>query len=167
MCRLTNDVDSLASDQKWVKNSKSLPLNKRRHMKKSVRFSLLKNKVQVRHATSEDLKQAWHQREDYKAMESSTRMSVLEAYATLQRTKKEPEGFTARGLEASLNPNFREQRNKWIGTVVGGVLLAQGLQKATGVSNPELLRSMSVKGSEESRVGAILVAALDFQEAAK
>ena len=100
-------------------------------------------------------------------MESSTRMSVLEAYATLQRTKKEPEGFTARGLEASLNPNFREQRNKWIGTVVGGVLLAQGLQKATGVSNPELLRSMSVKGSEESRVGAILVAALDFQEAAK
>ena len=169
MCCIGKETELVGSSPAPIKRSmeaaKALPIKKRRCIKKSVRFSLLHNKINVRHATAEDLKQAWHQREDYKAMENSARNSALEALLTFHLTKKEPQGFTMRGLEASINAKVREQRQKWIGTTVGGVLLVQGLQRAVGACNPELLREMSLKGSEESRLGAALLGILDSEEA--
>lgn len=171
MCYLTQDIELLGTSPSPMKRSspplraktnKSLPFKKRRQViKKSVCFSLHQNNIKVRHASPDDLRRAWHSRGDYQAMEASARESVIQAALTQQ----EPEGFTLRGLEATVSEKVREQRKKWIGTTVGGVLLVQSLQKSVGVANAGLLKEMSMKGSAQSRMCSLMMGALDSEEA--
>ena len=132
-------------------------VKKGQRAKKSVRFCHLYNRVNFRHASSEDLQRSWNQPEDYRKFK-------VEAHNSVMKVNTKEGGECIRGLEFMISEDVRNMRRRWIEETIKGVLIKQGIQKLLGLSDPGQLSETAAAASKHSQICAVVLAAFDQKE---
>jgi hypothetical protein len=146
---------SLGDDQEYT------PSKKRRLSKKTVRFCEDKNTVVYRHLSSEDLKRAWMNQDDYKSIRRDNRNTIVALKKVMGKLHILDSDYCIRGLETFISILiFGTDRKKNV-KIVRLILNEQNIQRASGVFDPETLTAVSMILSRESRIKALKSASFD------
>jgi hypothetical protein len=130
---------------------------------KSVRFAN-DNSVIPRSVCQEDLPMAWYNRADYKSFREDSSSLVL-AFELGILDRIHPDDFCLRGLEASLSSAHLEARIIARGTMLEMVLSTQEAQRGHRITDPGMIRGLSLMLSKDAAEDALKLAAYDRVEA--
>jgi hypothetical protein len=137
------------------------PNKKRRLWKKTVRFCDDKNTVVYRHLSNEDLKRAWMNQDDYKAIRQENRNTLVALKKVMGKLHILDSEYCIRGLETFISILiFGADRKKNL-KIARVVLNEQNIQRASGISDPTTLTAVSMILSRESRIKALQSASFD------
>jgi hypothetical protein len=142
---------------------KVVPSKKVIRAKKSVRFSNI-NTVAFRHASKEDLQQAWNQQEDIEAIKTGIRGDIEAVHAVNGRLSQlDQSAHCYRGLETGISMDIYKLKKIWVKTTRQKVMDEQQMQKNLGIFDPERLSLASQASSSDATRTAAQIAELDFK----
>ena len=137
------------------------PNKKRRLSKKTVQFCEDKNTVVYRHLSNEDLKQAWMNQDDYKAIRQENRNTIVALKKVMGKLHILDSEYCIRGLETFISVFlFGTDREKNL-KIARVILNEQNIQRASGIFDPTTLTAVSMILSRESRIKALQSASFD------
>jgi hypothetical protein len=138
------------------------PNKKRRISKKTVRFcDDDKNTVVYRHLSDEDLKRAWMNQDEYKAIRHENRNTIVALKKVMGKLHVLDSKYCIRGLETFISILiFGTDRGKNL-KIVRVILNEQNIQRASGVFDPTTLTAVSMILSRDSRIKALQRASFD------
>jgi hypothetical protein len=138
------------------------PNKKRRLSKKTVRFcNDDKNTVIYRHLSDEDLKRAWMNTDEYKAIRQDNRNTIVALNKVMGKLHNLDSQYCIRGLETFISILIfgadRQQNRK----IVRVILNEQDIQRESGISDPITLTAVSMILCRDSRIKAFQRASFD------
>jgi hypothetical protein len=146
---------SLGADDQYAPNKK------RRLSKKTVRFCEDKNIVVYRHLSNEDLKRAWMNQDDYKAIRLENRNTIVALKKVMGKLHILDSEYCIRGLETFISILiFGTDRKKNL-KIVRLIVNEHNRQRAAGIFDPATLTTLSMILSRESRIKALASASFD------
>jgi hypothetical protein len=152
---------TIAHPKRSLGNDQYAPNKKRRLSTKTVRFCDDKNTVVYRHLSNEDLKRAWMNQHDYKAIRLENRNTIVALKKVMGKLHILDSEYCIRGLETFISILiFGTDRKKKL-KIVRLILNEQKIQRAAGIFDPATLTAVSMILSRESRIEALKSASFD------
>lgn len=137
------------------------PNKKRRVSKNTVRFCEDKNTVVYRHLSNEDLKRAWMNQDEYKAIRRENRNTIVALKKVMGKLHILDSEYCIRGLETFISILiFGADRKKNL-KIVRAILNEQNMQRTSGIFDPTTLTAVSMILSRDSRIQALQSASFD------
>ena len=127
---------------------------------KAVRFSD-STKVIARKANI--AAEAWYQPKDYAVIKHDLLGSIHAISQVFQGAALDLSEHCLRGIETSISADLHQRRKTRIQTTTQSVLEQQRQQRLKGVSDPQALRAISERCTQEAQESALSVGKLDSQ----
>lgn len=173
--RVSNaSIDKLAARSGKRSAAKAAPLKavkKGATKAKAVRFSEASKVIIDRNAAKQSTEEekaepnaTWYQNRDYAIIKYEILASIKAITKVFKNESTSPldlEQHCLRGIETSISSDLYLRRKHRIRSTLKGVLEHQRLQRLAGLSDPNALRNVSLKQSEEAQESAFSVGKLD------